>query len=197
MSKVNKIDSLLFGKIALGVFAILLLLSTLYHFNLTSGIRFSQDLRPDNTMKYLAKDQKEDLISAYSCYTPESLIDVLVLPNEMSRKERDAFVEVQVANGYSLAIVDGIPSYREEGNRRGGAFSGSTYYLRTNTLSYVIIFHSLIDEAKEKEILKGFNFTGGDYTFRYYIGKAFYIVLVLFVITLIAVISFSIKQRKQ
>lgn len=183
-------------RIVLIVSGILLLFSLNYHLNLSSGLRFAEGLSADKTMKYMNKETRKDYVDSYSCWTPESMFEVMVLPKKCNKQKRDALIDLKVGEGAIATRVCGIPAYRIPGDG-GEVFGGGTYYVLTNNLAYIISFHKNIGQQKEEEILKGVTISGGDFGFRYYVGAGFYIILIVFLLSLAVFIVLFVMEKKQ
>lgn len=183
-------------RIVLVVSGILLLFSLNYHFNLSSGISFAENLRADDTMKYMSKENKKDYVASYSCWTQESMMDIMVLPKKYTKQKRDALIDMKISEGATATRVSDFPAYRIAGDG-GSVFGGGSYYVLTNNLAYIICFHKDIGQQKEEEILKGITISGGDYGFRYYVGAGFYIILAVFVVSLVLMIVLLVMKKKQ
>lgn len=196
MSKIAIKDLFSNVRIVLIVSGILLLFSLNYHFNLSSGISFAEGLSADKTMKYMNEETRKDYVDSYSCWTPESMFEVMVLPKKCNKQKRDALIDMKVSEGATTTRVSGIPAYRIPGDG-GEVFGGGSYYALTNNLAYIISFHKNIGQQKEEEILKGVTISGGDYGFRYYVGAGFFIILIVFLLSLAVFIVLLVMKKKQ
>lgn len=67
----------------------------------------------------------------------------------------------------------------------------------TNNLYYNISFDKQIGETSEQEVLKEITISGGDMSFRYYLGEGFFIILALCAISLALSIGYTKKFNQQ
>ena len=187
------------SRFMLFIMAILLVLSTIYHFNLISGLYFSDKLHVENYKKYSKKGSSLLFSyrgSVYDDTTKESnSLYIYVYPNKMTRRVRDSVLKNKLSDDEKLVTVKGFPASRKDVVVYNKIVGGE-YCIMTNNLIYFITADGK-DINQEKELLKLFWISGGDMTFRYYVGSLFYLFIGLFLLNLVVYIGWNKKFKEQ
>ena len=175
------------------VSTILMMLSIIYHFNLTDGISFAPDIYVSYQKKSYNIFERERTLSYYSCYLDhDTMFQVSAYDFKLTPKERDHWLKHTLKANEKRTSVNGYPAYRKEEAEQGGQ-----YHVLTNNICYIISFDKQIGETREQEILEKVLISGGDMSFRYYIGTGFFIIFALFAISLVLFIGYSKKLKEE
>ncbi len=193
IKKISK-DTIWNSQVILIVSSILLVFSIIYHFNITDGISFSPDIHVFYQKKSNNIFERERVISHYSCDVKDNRdasFFVAVMDYKLSPKERRHLLSNTLKADEKRTSVNGYPAFRKQKDNLGGE-----YNVLTNNLFYLIHFDYQIGETREQEVLRNVLISGGDMSFRYYLGEGFYLIIALFVLSLALVIGYT-KQFKQ
>ncbi len=189
-------DTIWNTRVVLIVSAILLVFSIIYHFNFTDGISFSPDIYVSYQKKsYDTIFQPERDISYYSCDLRgdrDASFRVMVFSFKLSPKERDHWLKNSLKSNEKRTSVNGYPAYRKQEEEGGGQ-----YVVFTNNICYNISFDKQIGETREQEVLKNITISGGDMSFRYYLGEGFYLIFALCAISLILFSAYTKRYKKE